>query len=115
MCSNASDPRGKAPQARESSFTLETQEVWSQSQGPGSAAGHVVTPVGRPFHGTFASSSSYRLLLKFDHSLDILDTAAYGSPEPRTHEQDPAAGFNVAKVDVNLDRCARKRWCYSGP
>jgi hypothetical protein len=52
---------------------------------------------------------------KFNLPLDIIGTTAYGSPEPRAREQDLAAGFNVSKVNVGLDRRATKRRCYSGP
>ena len=70
-----------------------------------------------PLDVLFVVSSHYPRLLspKFNLPSDTIDTAAYGSPEPRAHEQDPAAGFNVAKVNVGLDRGATKRRCHSGP
>ena len=70
-----------------------------------------------PLDVLFAVSSRHPRLLtpKFNLPLDIIGTDAYGSPEPRAHEQDLAAGFNVAKVKVGLDRRATKRRCYSGP
>ena len=47
--------------------------------------------------------------------IDIVGTAAYGSLEPSAHEQNPAAGSNVAEVNVGLDRRATTRRCHGGP
>jgi hypothetical protein len=70
-----------------------------------------------PLDVLFTVSSRHRLLVLLcsNISSDIVGTAAYGSPEPRAHEQNPAAGVNVAEFNVGLDCRATKRRSHSGP